>query len=69
MVAALCMGATAGGMTPSSQWSLPRAMIGPLVYWVLVASVAGYFVVTWAMQHLPASQVTYPPASSLTTLQ
>ena len=35
-------------------------MIGPLIYWILVASVLGYYLLTAATQYLPASQV--PPA-------
>ena len=33
------------------------AMIGPLIYWILVASVLGYYLLTAATQYLPASQV------------
>ena len=35
-----------------------EAMIGPLIYWVLVASVLGYYLLTAATQYLPASQVS-----------
>ncbi|KAL0029246.1 hypothetical protein WJX79_005217 [Trebouxia sp. C0005] len=38
-------------------WQLPSIMLGPLAYWVVVCSVIGYYVVTWATQYLPASQV------------
>jgi len=34
-----------------------EAMIGPLIYWILVASVLGYYLLTAATQYLPASQV------------
>ena len=37
-----------------SPWPLPCPL---QVYWILVCSVLGYFVITWAMRHLPASQV------------
>jgi len=43
--------------TTAADWHFPHAMILPLIYWVLVCSVAGYYAVTWAMRHLPASQV------------
>ena len=36
---------------------LPETLYGPLLYWIVVCSVAGYYFVTWATQHLPASQV------------
>uniref|UniRef100_A0A1D2AES2 WAT1-related protein n=1 Tax=Auxenochlorella protothecoides TaxID=3075 RepID=A0A1D2AES2_AUXPR len=55
--AAALMGLAALVSTPAAGWSLPPALLGPLLYWVLVCSVAGYFVVAWAMQTLPASQV------------
>ena len=32
-------------------------MIGPLVYWIVVASVCGYYLLTAATRYLPASQV------------
>ena len=32
-------------------------MIGPLVYWIVVASVVGYYLLTAATRYLPASQV------------
>lgn len=51
------MGLAALVSTPAAGWSLPTSLLGPLLYWVLVCSVAGYFVVAWAMQTLPASQV------------
>ena len=35
-----------------------EAMIGPLIYWILVASVLGYYLLTAATQYLPASQVS-----------
>lgn len=33
------------------------AMIGPLIYWIVVASVCGYYLLTAATRYLPASQV------------
>ena len=33
------------------------AMIGPLIYWIAVASVCGYYLLTAATRYLPASQV------------
>ncbi|KAK9846139.1 hypothetical protein WJX84_009980, partial [Apatococcus fuscideae] len=57
LMAALCMGATAGVFVERTGWEIPTELVGPLVYWVFVCSVVGYYVVTWATQHLPASQV------------
>lgn len=53
----VAMGATALATTDYSEWTLAQPLWGPLLYWVVVCSVVGYFVVTWATQHLPASQV------------
>ena len=64
ITAAACMGLTAGLFVRRSEWELPRALIGPLIYWIIVCSVVGYYVVTLATQHLPASQV-----QSLTSCQ
>jgi drug/metabolite transporter (DMT)-like permease len=55
--AALLMGATAALSAPPESWHLPTALYGPLAYWVLVCSVAGYAAVAWAASRLPASQV------------
>lgn len=57
ITAATCMGLTAGLFVDRKDWKLPDALIGPLIYWILVCSVVGYYVVTFATQHLPASQV------------
>eukprot|EP00891_Asterochloris_glomerata_P006068 jgi/Astpho2/6068/fgenesh1_pg.00084_%23_57_t len=57
IVAAACMGLTAGVAVERSRWELPETLYGPLLYWIVVCSVAGYYFVTWATQHLPASQV------------
>lgn len=57
ITAAACMGMTAAVFVPPPLWSVPHALLGPLAYWVLVCSVLGYYVVTWATQHLAASQV------------
>lgn len=55
--AATCMGLAAAAFTDAADWHFPRAMVLPLVYWIVVCSVMGYYAVTWAMRHLPASQV------------
>ncbi len=57
MVAASLMGCAALLFTSHSDWNFPHAMVLPLLYWIFICSVGGYFVVTWAMKHLPASQV------------
>lgn len=57
MVAASLMGCAALVFTSHSDWNFPHAMVLPLLYWIFVCSVGGYLVVTWAMKHLPASQV------------
>jgi drug/metabolite transporter (DMT)-like permease len=59
LVAATCMGLAAAAFTTPADWHFPRAMVGPLIYWIIVCSVAGYYAVTWAMRHLPASQVRF----------
>ena len=48
---------TAGLFVERTDWKLPEALYGPMVYWIFVCSVMGYYVVTFATQHLPASQV------------
>ena len=57
LVAATMMGTAAAAFTTEPDWHFPRALLLPLAYWVLICSVGGYYVVTWAMCHLPASQV------------
>jgi drug/metabolite transporter (DMT)-like permease len=57
LVAATLMGCAALVFTSSVDWNFPRAMLLPLVYWVLIGSVGGYVIVTWAVKYLPASQV------------
>lgn len=57
ITAAACMGLTAALFVPLPLWTVPSALFGPLAYWVIICSVLGYYVVTWAMQHLAASQV------------
>ena len=57
ITAALSMGFTALLFVERSGWEVPQQLLGPLVYWIFVCSVLGYYVVTWATQHLPASQV------------
>ena len=56
ITAAIAMGTTAVLFVERAGWELPNALMGPLVYWILICSVLGYYVVTWATQHLPASQ-------------
>ena len=56
ITAAVCMGAAAAAFVEQKDWQLPSIMLGPLAYWVVVCSVIGYYVVTWATQYLPASQ-------------
>jgi len=57
LVAAALMGSAALSFTTAEDWHFPGALYGPLLYWIIVCSIAGYYVVTWAMKHLPASQV------------
>lgn len=57
ITAASLMGATAAGTISIEQWTVPRPLLGPLLYWIVICSVIGYFVVTAATQYLPASQV------------
>jgi len=57
LVAATLMGSAASVFTVEEDWHFPKALVLPLAYWVLVCSVGGYYIVTWAMCHLPASQV------------
>lgn len=57
ITAAVCMGASAAAFVDRNQWQMPSIMFGPLVYWIIVCSIIGYYVVTWATQYLPASQV------------
>ena len=57
IIAAVCMGVAAVASVDQQDWHLPSIMLGPLAYWVVVCSVIGYYVVTWATQYLPASQV------------
>jgi len=61
ITAALAMGTTALLFVERSGWEVPGALAGPLAYWIIVCSVAGYYVVTWATQHLPASQARRRP--------
>lgn len=57
LVAATFMGCTAVIFTTPADWNFPQALVLPLTYWIIVCSVAGYGVVTWAMSKLPPSQV------------
>ena len=56
ITAAVAMGGTALLFVARRDWEVPRQLLGPLAYWIFVCSVVGYYVVTWATQHLPASQ-------------
>ena len=56
ITAAIAMGTTAVLFVEPPGWELPAALMGPLAYWILICSVLGYYIVTWATQHLPASQ-------------
>ena len=62
ITAAVAMGTTAVLFVDSPGWEVPPALVGPLAYWIIICSVLGYYVVTWATQHLPASQVLCIPA-------
>lgn len=53
------MGLAAAIFTDAADWRFPHALLGPLIYWILVCSVVGYYVVTWATRILPASQVRF----------
>lgn len=55
--ASVLMGITAGLVLERNSWSLPPVLVGPLIYWVLIVSVVGYYVVAWGSHYLPASQV------------
>ena len=57
IVAASLMGVAAATFTSSPDWHFPKSLLLPLAYWVLICSVGGYYIVTWAMCYLPASQV------------
>lgn len=65
LTAATCMSLAAAAFTTPADWHFPRAMVAPLIYWIIVCSVAGYYAVTWAMRHLPASQVRARAAEQL----
>merc|ERR1719382_813765 len=38
-------------------WYIPMSMALPLVYWILIGSLLGYFLVTWANKYAKASVV------------
>lgn len=57
VIAASMMGFSALLFTSHADWHFPHALVLPLLYWILICSVGGYFLVTWAMRQLPASQV------------
>jgi drug/metabolite transporter (DMT)-like permease len=65
ITAAVAMGATALLFVERSGWEVPQQLLGPLAYWIFICSVIGYYVVTWATQHLPASQVLQTVMSML----
>lgn len=58
-IAANCMGVTAFLVTQNhpEYWNLPGYVMGPLIYWIFVCSVMGYYIIAWSMKHLPSSQV------------
>ena len=60
IIAALLMGFTAIWYNQLYQhtWYLPEAAYGPLLYWIVVCSICGYYIIAWAMKHLPSTQVT-----------
>ena len=55
--ACLLMLVTATLTVPTSQWHIPAGTEGPLLYWVVVSSVMGYCILTWATGRIPASHV------------
>eukprot|EP00884_Botryococcus_braunii_P017363 jgi/Botrbrau1/430/Bobra.110_2s0080.1 len=55
--ASVLMGVTSALFVDRKAWSMPPALLGPLIYWVFVVSVTGYYIVAWATHYLPASQV------------
>ena len=57
IVGAALMGCTAFVFTPAHDWHIPNVMLLPLAYWIFICSIGGYYIVNWAMRHLPASQV------------
>eukprot|EP00951_Prasinocladus_malaysianus_P015288 scaffold117103_cov35-Prasinocladus_malaysianus.AAC.1 len=58
MFAALLLAAASLATVPLSDWTVPREALGPLTWWVLVVSVVGYCLITWAASVIPASQVS-----------
>lgn len=58
ITASACMGLTVLLTVERTQWTLPKSLMLPLLYWVFAASILGYYALTWAISHLPASQVT-----------
>ena len=59
VTAATLMGLTAALFVEPQEWHLPAGLLGPLVYWIFICSVLGYYVVTFSTQHLPASQACF----------
>lgn len=59
IVAAIQMGATAyfSNHSHPDGWTLPPSIFGPLLYWIFVCSVGGYYIIAWSMTLLPSSQV------------
>lgn len=58
-IAANCMGITAFLVTQNhpENWNMPDFILGPLLYWIFVCSVGGYYIIALSMKHLPSSQV------------
>ena len=67
ITAAVCMGITAGLFVDRREWHLPSSLMGPLLYWIVICSVLGYYIVTFATQHLPASQVCTTSSTTSTS--
>lgn len=59
MIAASIMGITAVFYNQFFQleWYLPQDAFGPLMYWILICSVCGYYIIAWAIANLPSTQV------------
>lgn len=57
--AAFFMGITAclKNYNHRNNWILPANAIGPLLFWIFICSVIGYYVIFWSITILPSSQV------------
>lgn len=65
-IAAVCMGFTAFSITQGKpeDWNLPPVIWGPLIYWIFVCSVGGYYILAWSIKHMPSSEVSEKLACS-----